>query len=109
MHGIELDPYYPTQNDLEFTRTLVNSLRIGGKWEIPRCLISYEKVAKNKMKLDNYLTPEWAKHMIDSKLVDKKVEELKMAQAMDHHAFKACCAKLGIEVDDSVLNENGHR
>ena len=29
--------------------------------------------------------------------------DLKMAQAMDHHALKACCEKLGFEVDESIL------
>lgn len=115
MYGIQLEPYQPTETDLSFTYQIVHQLKVGGKWGIPRCCIFYEKTGDGKMKLENYLIPELAKHMIEAKLVYegmdayKTVEKLKEAQARDHHAFLACCKVLGIEVDDSVLDEQGHR
>ena len=115
MHGIELEPYEPTQEDLLFTLKLVRSLKVGGKWGIPRCSIFYEKTGHDQMKLENFLLPKLAGHMIEAGLVFKDqeyhptVEDLKMAQAMDHHAFLACCKLLDIEVDDSILDEAGCR
>lgn len=115
MYGIKLEPYKPTDEDLQFTANLVNVLKVGGKWGIPRCCIFYQKTGDMKMKLESYLIPALAKHMIDAGMVYqgmdvfKKVDELKQAQARDHHAFKACCKELGIEVDDSILDETGDR
>ena len=115
MHGIELPPYEPSQTDLLFTLKLVRSLKVGGKWGIPRCSIFYEKVGHDSMKLENFLLPKLAEHMIEAGLVfegmepHESVEALKQAQAQDHHAFKACCKLLDIAVDDSILDGAGCR
>ena len=99
MHGIELDTYEPTDIDLTFTKRLMDSLRIGGIWAIPRCALKYQKDSETTIKLIGYLKIDDEDEVIRPHVA----ADLKMAQAMDHHALKACCEKLGFEVDESIL------
>jgi hypothetical protein len=91
MHGIKLEPYVPTSIDLAFTVGLIAKLRVGGVWAIPRCAMTYQKVSDKKIKLIDFM--------------ESKNKDVKMAQALDHHALKACCKKLFIEVDESLLEK----
>lgn len=115
MHGIALEPYKPTQADLTYTSDILMMLKIGGVWGIPRCQVFYKKTGDREMKLENFLIPQLAKHMLDAGMLYegmehyKTLDDFKKAQASDHNAFKVCCAELGIKLDDSLLDEAGCR
>jgi hypothetical protein len=115
MYNIKLEEYQPTQQDLDYTSEVVGILKIGGTWTIPRSALIYKKTGDRTMRLDNFLIPELAKHMIAADMhyegVEhfKSVDDLKSAQANDHNAFEACCKRLGITLDDSVLDVGGYR
>lgn len=106
MHGIELEPYKPDDTDLAFTAKMLRVLKQDGIWGNKRASLVYQKTGDNSFKLLDYMTADEAKKM---GATEEEVDHIKQAQALDHHAMVACCKKLEIEMDDSIIDERGDR
>lgn len=89
LHGIELEPYEPTEQDLEFTKNLMTMLRMNGIWGSKSAGLIYQKTSAVTLKLLDIMPTD-----------DQKLKQL---QAVEFNAMKACCKKLGYEVDESIL------
>jgi hypothetical protein len=76
----------------------VRTLSIGGVYGAPRNGLLYRKEASDKMVLFGAMPVD--------QVPEELRESLKMQQAMDHHAFKACAKILGITVDESFIAEH---
>jgi hypothetical protein len=90
MHGIKLPPYKPTVEDLTFTKNMITMLATGGIWGNKRAAMFYQKTGDNIFKLLDYMRDA--------------PDEVKQWQAHDHHCMKACCKVLGVELDESILD-----
>jgi hypothetical protein len=53
-----VEEWEPTEQDIDWLTTTINSLKVGGKWTIPAAGVTFEKVGHDHLRLEGIITDD---------------------------------------------------
>jgi len=59
-----VDEWEPSENDMDWLLTVVEKMKIGGRWVLPDAGATFEKVAPNHLRLESIVTDDPLNAMI---------------------------------------------
>ena len=87
-----VDEWEPSENDMDWLLTVVEKMKIGGRWVLPDAGATFEKVAPNHLRLESIVTDDPLNAMIaiekTRKVGERAAIKVDIEKAADYVLFR---------------------